>query len=146
MGYSMDMNGEKAPKRKRLLPEGWRDFTIVGCHPEKSKAGNDMFVFSVTDELTGYTEDIYAIATPGKRWYLKMILAACDCSASSDGVYNWDIPDVINKRISGLVEHEPNNYIDRDGVTQNGIQHRIVEIKKRELNEAEEEWAKQEQQ
>jgi len=123
------MSREKAPKRKKLLPEGWRTFTILDCKEAKSKSGNDMFIFSIKDCLTGYEEDIYAIATQGKRWFLKTILDAVGCSASQDGVYDWDTDEVMNKEFSGLVEHEPNKYINREGETVETTQHKIVEVK-----------------
>ncbi len=130
MSYSMNMSQEKAPKRKKLLPEGWHDFTITNCREETSKKGNLMFVFTMRHDATGYEDDVYAVATEGKRWFLKMILAACDCASSADGTYEWDIPDVLNKRVHGLVEHEDNEYINREGETVKGKQHRITEVKK----------------
>lgn len=130
--YSMDMSGEKAMKRKRLLEEGWRKFTILDCKEETSKAGNEMFKFTIRDVETGYEEDIYAIATKGKRWFLKTILSAVGCQAGEDGIYDWNTDDVINKEFMGLVEHESNEYINRDGDTVKGTQHRIVEVKAEE--------------
>ena len=127
--YSHDMSKETVPKRKKLLPEGWRQFTILDCKETTSKAGNEMFVFTIRDTETGYEEDIYAVATPKKRWFLKTILSAVGCEGGEDGVYNWDIPQVINKEFQGLVEHERNDYINRDGETVKGVQHRITEVK-----------------
>ena len=121
MAYTMNMTNEKAPKRKKLLPEGWRKFTIINCVPSKSKSGNDMFIFTIRDRETAYEEDIYAIATEGKRWFLKNLLTAVGCAAGQDGVYAWDIPEVLNKDFLGLVEHEPNEYINREGETIKGL-------------------------
>jgi hypothetical protein len=129
MGYSMPMAGERPPKRKKLLPEGWRVFTILDCKPSKSKAGNEMFIFTIKDTLTGYEEDIYAVATPGKRWFLKCLLTAIGNTGGEDGVYEWDIPEVINKEFRGLVEHDPNDYINRDGEEVKAMQHRISDVK-----------------
>jgi len=124
-----DMSGEKAPTRKRLLPEGWRNFEIFSCEPSVSKGGNEMFIFELKDEETQYVDKIYAVAVQGKRWLLKSILTACGVPAGQDGVYDWEISSILNKRIQGLVEHEDNEWINRDGETVTTKQHRIIEIK-----------------
>lgn len=135
MGYSMNMNEEQKPKRKKLLPQGWRLFTIIDCKEAKSKSGNDMFIFTVRDKETAYEEDIYAIATPKKRWFLKAVLDAVGCEGGQDGNYNWDIPDVLNRDFYGLVEHEPNEYINREGETVKAVQHRIVDVRSEWIEE-----------
>jgi len=113
MGYKMDMSKES--KKKVLLPEGWRAFKIIGCEEKVSKQGNDMFVFTFLDLETMTQDEIYAIATQGKRWFLKSVLAACGVAAAQDGVYEWDMQDVMNKVISGYVEHEEEEWINRKG-------------------------------
>jgi hypothetical protein len=129
MAYSQNMKDEKAPRRKKLLSEGWRRFTIVDCKETKSKGGNDMFVFTIVDCETSYQEDIYAVNVEGKRWFLKTILSACGIEEDKDGNFDWDIPQLINKEFMGLVEHEPNEYINRSGETVKETQHRITEVK-----------------
>lgn len=129
MSYKYDMSNEPKPKIKKLLPVGWREFSIINCKEAKSKSGNDMFIFSIQDVATGYEEDIYAIATPGKRWFLKSLLSGAGCVAAADGVYEWDLDDVIGHNFMGLVEHEPNSYINRDGEKVETTQHRISDIK-----------------
>jgi len=124
-----DMSQEKPIIRKRLLEEGWHIFEIVGCEPSMSKSGNEMFIFDLKDEETQYVDKLYAVATQGKRWMLKTILTACGVPAGQDGVYDWEITQVIGKKIQGLVEHEDNEWINRDGETVKTKQHRIVEIK-----------------
>ena len=125
MPYNMNMNSEKRPNVKRLLDEGWRTFRINSGEAKVSKSGNDMFVVNITDIKTGYSEDIYLVATEGKRWLLKEILVACGIPKDTEGNYTWDIPDIINKEIVGLVEHEPNEYINRNGDTVKTTVHRI---------------------
>jgi len=129
MGYSMGMNDEKKPNIKQLLSEGWREFKIVSVKEDTSKAGNMMFVIGAEDKETGYVDTWYAIAEAGKRWFLKTILAACGCSAAEDGVYDWDLPDILGKNILGLSVHEDNKWINRDGEEVVNKQHKIVEIK-----------------
>lgn len=138
MGYSMNMSDEVAPSRKKLLEEGWRDFVIKSCAPSTSKSGNEMFIMDIMDKKTGYMDKIYPIATPKKRWFLKTILAACGIPASADGVYEWNVSDIVGKEVRGLVEHEPNEYINRNGETVKTMQHKIVEI----APMVEEEWDK----
>jgi len=115
MSYRHDMSKES--KKKALLPEGWRPFKITACEEKVSKKGNDMFVFTFTDIETGQDEEVYAIAAQGKRWFLKGILSACGVAAAEDGVYDWDMVDVMNKAIRGYVVHEEEEWINRQGET-----------------------------
>jgi len=121
----MDMSSEKKPTSKKLLPEGWRKFVLKSAEAKISKQGNNMFVVNISDALTGYSEDIYLVATEGKRWLLKELLGACGIGRGSDNKYTWDIPDIIGKEVAGLVEHEPNEYINRNGDTIKTTIHRI---------------------
>ena len=123
------MSGEQAPTRKKLLPEGEREFIIKSCEPSVSKGGNDMFVIELEDVETKYIDKIYPLAVPKKRWFLKTILAACGIPASADGVYDWETRDILEQHIIGVVEHEENVYINRDGNEIKGKQHKIVEVK-----------------
>ena len=127
--YSHDMSDEPKPKVKRLLDEGWRKFSIINGEDKISKSGNTMIVLETEDVLTGYREDWYCVSVPKKRWFLKSILAACGLEAAQDGVYNWDLKDILDKEIAGLVVHEPNKYINRDGIEVETTQHRIQEVK-----------------
>ena len=129
MGYSMNMKDEKEPTKKRLLEEGWHKFKIIGCEPSVSKKGNKMFIFKLEDDKTKYVDTIYLVGEEGKRWMLKSLLAVCGVPASADGVYDWDENMVIGKEIGGLVDHEENSYINRNGDEVKGKQHRIVEFK-----------------
>src|SRR3990167_9487772 len=104
-----DMREERKPTMKKLLPEGWREFKIVGCGDEvKSKKGNNQYIIRLRDIETGYEEDIYAVSEPKKRWFLKEILDACGVG-HEEGVYKFEPPlsqHLISKIINGLVEHE----------------------------------------
>ena len=129
MGYKMDMSNEKKPNVKVCLPEGWRKFKLVHAEEATSKAQNMMFVITAEDKETGYCDTWYAIAVPGKRWFLKILLSACNCPASEDGEYDFDLTDIIGKSVEGLCVHEDNKWINRDGdevVTQ---QHKVVDIR-----------------
>ena len=78
---------------------------------------------------TSYEDTWYAVGEPKKRWFLKQILSACGIKAGEDGVYDWEIKDVLNKNIEGLVIHEENEYINRNGETIKGKQHKISDVK-----------------
>jgi len=127
------MSQEKEPTRKKLLPEGWREFKILGCEPSVSKSGNDMFIFELQDEETAYIDKVYAISTQGKRWLLKTILSACNVKAAQDGVYDWETKDVIGKQVNCLIEHEDNEWFNRQGEKVTTKQHKIVEFKESEV-------------
>jgi hypothetical protein len=130
--YQHNMSDEKAPSKKKLLPEGIRGFEVVSCEPSISKSGNDMFIVELKDIETQYIDKVYLVATQGKRWALKQLLTACGVTAGKDGVYDWSTSDIIGKEINGEVEHEDNEYINREGVTIKGKQHRIVSFTERE--------------
>lgn len=130
--YSHDMKDEQAPSRRRLLPEGNRKFVIEGCEPSVSKSGNDMFIVSLKDIETNYIDKVYLVATPKKRWALKNLLDSCDIGAAKDGVYSWEPKNILGKEIIGTVEHEDNEYINRNGETVKTKQHRISEFSKPE--------------
>lgn len=129
MGYKMDMSGESERHAFEELPDGWREFTIDDCKPATSKAGNEQFIFLFTDKETGQQGDVYAIATQSKRWFLKSILGACEIEASADGVYDWDIEDVIGKEVQGKVENQEDTFIDREGETKTVSRPKIVQVK-----------------
>ena len=141
--YSMNMSQEEAPLGGLLLNEGWRIFTIIQIAEQTSKQGNEMFVFHVQDNETANIEKIYAISEEGKRWFLKCLLSAVGCEASKDGVYDWDIEDVLHKQFEGLVVHEPNKYVNRDGEEITNVRHRISKVREIEstmIPEEEKAW------
>ena len=129
MPYSDDLSNEKAPKVKKLLPEGWRPFTIKEGKEATSKAGNAMFVFTIEDKETGYNEDIYIVRTEGKRWILKAMLASIGIQKNEEGKYVYEMSDFVGKDIVGQVIHEPNEYINRSGETIKTTQHKIVDFR-----------------
>jgi hypothetical protein len=126
--YEHDMSKER--EMGVLLPEGWRELEIIDCREDVSKGGNEMFVFTVRDvETNQIPDDLYSIATQGKRWFLKNILTACGIEAGKDGVYKWDTSDVIGVNIMGKVEHIPNEYINREGDTVKNMKGKISQVK-----------------
>lgn len=127
----MDMREEKKPSTKMLLPEGWRRFTIAGCEERLSKSQNKMYVITAQDVKTEYDDTWYAVAEPKKRWFLKLIMDACGVPCE-DGVYTFEPPlsnSLIGKSVEGLVVHEDNEYINREGETVNTKQHKVVDIR-----------------
>lgn len=135
MPYEMPMNEEQAPSRKKLLPEGDRQFVVMSCEPSVSKSGNDMFIVELEDVETNYKDKIYLVAVPKKRWALKNLLDACGIEAAQDGVYKWDTKDILGKQVIGTVEHEDNTFINRNGETIKTKQHRITEFKMKAWDE-----------
>jgi len=124
---------EKPPKDPRLLPEGWRGFTIVSGEDKESKAGNKMYILGLTDEETGITAKVFLIRNPGKRWYLKQVLEAIGIEKKEDDDYDY-LPELLTKKIMGEVAHEPNEYINRQGDTIKGTQHKIIGFRKYTAN------------
>lgn len=127
MAYEMDMSQET--QKKQILPEGWREFEITDCEEQTSKQGNMMFKFTVIDTELEQEEEIYAIAVPKKRWFLKQILGACGVEAAQDGKYKWDITDVLNKTIQARIEHESQEWINRDNETVISKRAKFREVK-----------------
>ena len=127
MGYRYDMSKETPPRV--CLPKGWRRFKIEDGNETTSKSGNPMFKFIFVDLETVTEHEIYAIATQGKRWFLKQILTACNVEAGQDGVYEWDLPNVLGQIVQGRVEHEQNDWIDRSGNSRSDTRSKIAEIR-----------------
>ena len=92
----MDMTGEES--FGQLVPEGLRKMQITKCVKTISKSsGNDMFIITFLDLELFKSVDVYAIAVPGKRWFLKGILDACHVGAAADGIYDWSESEIIDK-------------------------------------------------
>ena len=126
--YRHDMSGESD---NAIFPAGWREFKIISCKDVIFKSGNEGFEFVFMDLETGQDFPIVrAVAVPKKRWFLKQILVACGVPAGLDGVYEWDIADVLNKQITGKVENYNEKWINRDGIEQITEKSKITVIKK----------------
>lgn len=135
MDFSMDMTEEQKPTRKKLLPEGWRPCTIIGCSDEKlSKQQNKQYIIRIKDDETGYEDNFYAVSEPKKRWALKNLFDACSIP-HQNGVYKFDKPlkeTIVGKKVDALYEHEENSYINRENIRVEGKQHRISEFREQE--------------
>jgi len=122
--YDMSKESERAP----LLDEGWHKFEIVSCEEQVSKQGNNMFKIKIA-ELEHYQEvEIYAIATEGKRWFLKQILMACGIVPDDKGIFKWEEGDLIGKVISGKVVHKTDPWINREGKEVTTTKHKVETI------------------
>jgi len=128
-----DLSNEKQPKKRRLIPEGWRKQKIVSVEGKESNNKNPMFVFGLYDEEFNYVTDYYAINVPGKRWNLKTIMDACD-GQNKDGEYDLSELSIksvtLNKEVECFFEHEENEWVNREGETINTEQHNINGVRK----------------
>jgi len=113
MPYSDDMSQEKKPSS--ILPEGQRVVRITEMIETTSKAGNRMFQTVLEDVKTLSSMTVFLVAEPKKRWMLKSLLTACNVPAGADGVYSWDVEDVIGKSVIANVEHYTEPWINREG-------------------------------
>ena len=121
------MSNEKAPST--LLPEGWRNFKVKNVEEKTSKGGNEMLVFTLQDSEFDSCDDVYAIMTQGKRWFLKGILKACGVEVLDGDVYKFELGDLMGKYIEGRVEHYPDKYTNREGLEVEKIKHKIADFK-----------------
>jgi len=119
------MKNEKS--RPGLLDEGWRDFRVVKIVDAISKGGNPQFIITVRDLETGTDVEVYAVSVEGKRWFLKAFLAAMGIVESAEGTFDWDSDDLIGKHVSARVEHEPNDWVDRNNVQHHDKRTKIAE-------------------
>jgi hypothetical protein len=117
-------DNETPPKDTRLLPKGMRGFKIVSGEEGVSKAGNSQFIVGLKDEETGIVATVYLLRKPGKRWYLKSLLEAVGVEKQEDDAYNY-LPEIMDKKLTADVIHEPNEYINRDGETITTTQHKL---------------------
>lgn len=127
--YRHDMSNEGSDNV--VFPEGWREFIITDCKSTTFKSGNPGFEFKFMDIGTGQDFPIVrAIDVPGKRWFLKQILIACEIPAGEDGIYEWDITDVLNKQITGKIENCTEEWTDRNGIKKAIEKSKMTAIRK----------------
>lgn len=130
---SMNMDDERGPKD--LLAQGWRPLEIMSLTKQTSKKGNEMYVAVVQDIETNKSNEVFMVTTPGKRWLLKSLLEAKGIGKAEDGQYHWKPLDLVGDVVLGLVEHEPNDWIDREGNERKGFQSKVTRFKKYDPNQ-----------
>ena len=133
--FEMDMSKEKSVRRRKLIPVGWRHLKFTSAENRKSKAGNPMVVIETLDVESGLSNEEYFVTEPGKRWKLKNLLNSIGVEGGQDGNYKWRLSDIIGKEADGLSEHEPNEYIDREGNKKIQTQSVINEFRTRAWDE-----------
>jgi len=122
-------------RNKWLPPVGFVDVEIVKMIEGTSKTGNPKYIIdfaSAEAPSDGLQQDLTNI--PGKRWLLRQLLEACgiEPTENEEGrkIYNWDIPDVEGKTVTARVEHEPNDWVDRNNTEHHDKRAKFVEFKK----------------
>lgn len=129
-----DFSDERRPKKRILLPAGWRSFKVLDCSQEVlSKKGNPQYIVTLFDVKTETEHEVYAVNVPKKRWFLKSLCEACAVPIDANGAFIFEPPSpppIKEKDIMGLVELEDNNWIDRQGNEHNDKQHKITDFKK----------------
>jgi len=108
--YPMNGEGERV-----LLPEGWHLFQVIEMELTTSKQGNEMFKVTLEEPISGAVEEVYCVTTRKKRFMLKQLLAAVGIEGDKDGIYHFDIPDVVGKSVEARNIPEDNVYINRQG-------------------------------
>lgn len=138
----MNMSNERQPRH--IFTEGDHNFEVMNIINKMSKANNEMYVVSLQEINTTQTEEVYMVATEGKRWLLKSFLDACGITPDKDcnNDYVWEESDCIGKLITATFIHEPNEYINRIGETVKTVQHKIIKIKEYVPNAVEPETKK----
>lgn len=121
-----DMSGEKRPPQ--LLPEGARLVRVTEMMLGKSKADNEQYITTIEDVKTHKSMVIYLVAVPKKRWMLKSLLDACECPASQDGVYNFEVPSIIGKSVIAMVEHFQEPWINTKGENVTNTKAKVTEF------------------
>jgi len=127
--------------KNRWLPaEGFVDVEVVKMIEGMSKTGNSKYTIDFVSTVNygdGLQQDLTNI--PGKRWLLRQLLEACGIEPEivvdpetdkERKIYNWEISDVEGKTVSAKVEHEPNDWIDRNNVEHHDKRAKFVEFKK----------------
>ena len=107
--HSFDFSKEKRPSQ--LLPAGHRVVTVTEMIFGTSKKGNPQFITSIEDVETKKSMLLYLVSVPGKMWKLKSFLDALGLKP------DFDTDQVIGKRITAIVEHKQEPWINQDGVT-----------------------------
>ena len=132
--YQDDMTDDMQ-KEKWLPPEGWVDVEVVSMVEGMSKTNNPKFTInfaSAADGSKGLQQDLTYIQ--GKRWLLWQLMEACgiegEKTADKRTVYNWDISMVEGQSVAALVQHEDNNWIDREGNERKDKRAKFVSFRK----------------
>lgn len=111
--YKDDMSNESKPSG--ILPEGERAVRIIDLEETVSKSGNNMFIATVEDIETKDTQKVYLVNEPKKRWMLKSVLEACNAPKNEEGAFDWSPEDILGKKISCMVVHYQEPWINREG-------------------------------
>lgn len=112
-----DMSNEKEIIVRELIPEGDRVLEVINVELKTSKRGSEMLEWSIRDIETGKTDILYTITAQGKRWALKVLLAACKVIVDDGEIYTFEIKDLIGKIIVGTNKHIIEDWVNREGVT-----------------------------
>lgn len=111
--YKDDMSAERKPAG--MLPAGERVVRVTDLEETTSKAGNKMFIATLEDVETSDSQKVYLVNEPKKRWMLKALLDACKAPKDASGVFDWSPEDVLGKKVSCMVVHYQEPWINRDG-------------------------------
>lgn len=125
--YSDDFSQEKKPSG--IIPSGHRQVIVVEMIDGVSKAsGNPMFTATIEDIETKNTMQVFLVNVPKKRWMLKSLLNAVGVEGGQDGVYSWDVTDVIGKQVTAIIEHYSEPWINRDGQSVTSNKAKVTEF------------------
>ena len=114
-------------KEAGLIPKGHRKIRVTEMIESKSKNGNMMFITQIEDIETRVATAVYLLNEPKKRWMLKSLLTAVG-APKVDGIFTWDVPDVIGKNCIAVVDHVEEEYINREGNTVKALKAKISEF------------------
>jgi hypothetical protein len=121
-----DMSSEKRPPT--LLPEGHRVVRVTEMILGTSKKGNEMYTVTIEDVATHKSMQVWMVTEKGKRWMLKSLLTAVGVPAGQDGVYKFEIPEVLGKTATAVIEHVKEPWVNREGETVDSIKAKVTEF------------------
>ena len=122
--YQSNFKNEKNTTRT-VFKAGWHAWRVDSIESKTAKSGNPMFLVTLSNTDTCQTIECYMVSVEGKQWLLSQFIKACGIVLDQDGNCSWNDTDVIDHIVSGFIQNEENNYINREGVEIKGERSQI---------------------
>lgn len=110
-----------------LMPEGWNTVLVVDISIETSSKGNEMWVVSTEEPLTGSVDKTYAVTKKSTGWVFSSFLKACGYARNAQGIYeNIEPEHCIGMSVEAQNKPEPNEFTRRDGEVVKEMRNKFV--------------------
>jgi len=111
-----------------LIDDGWYPVLITDITIKTSSKGNEMWVITTEEPLSGSVDKTYAPTKKPKNWVLLSLLKACGFKKDPETKLYKDVtPDVcIGMTVEAQNKTEENNFIRRNGEEVKEMRNKFV--------------------